>query len=446
MKTNHVTRRDFLTCSAMGAGMAALPTLITGCSSSEKETSWKPVDFPVYPDQAPDGKPLKAGLIGCGSRGTGAAVDFLKSGNGLTVTVLADVLKDRQDACREMLRGEGQEIPDDQCFIGFDAYQKVLESDVDIVLLCTPPPFRPMHFDEAVKAQKHIFMEKPCAVDPVGARSILVSAKRAEQQQLSVISGTVYRSQKNIVETWRRVAGGAIGDFVNAHVVRKGGALWHKKRQPGWSDMEYMLRNWINFSWLSGDHFVENFIHELDQMSWFIGQYPVMASANGGCHRQHNVGNQFDFFSVEYEYAGKMRACCSTRKLDGCFNERAVWVYGTKGYTNCTDTIFDLKGNVIWKYPEPKPEDADQTWKVTNPFVVEHARLVTAIRTNQPVNDAEAHVKSTLLAIMGRMAAYTGKAVTWDEVMASMLKIGPETYAMGPVYGIPETPPVPGML
>ena len=444
MKSNNVTRRDFLTCSALGAAGIALPTMVAGCSSSGKETSWKPADYPTWPDQAPDGKPLKAALIGCGGRGTGAAVDFLKAGNGLSITVLADVFKDKVDACRETLKGHGQDIPDDHCFIGFDAYQKVMESDVDIVLLCTPPVFRPAHFDAAVNAQKHIFMEKPCAVDPVGARSILISAKKAEQQQLCIISGTIRRSQKNCIETWRRVAGGAIGDIVTAHVVRNDGAIWHKKKEAGWSDMEYMLRNWINFAWVSGDHIVEMFVHEIDQVSWFMGQYPVRAMAYGGRHRRV-TGDQFDFFSVEYEYANKIKANCSTRLVEGCSNEHKLWVYGTKGYTNCTDIIYDLNGDVIWKYPTPKPEDADQTWKVKNPFEEEHVRLVTAIRNNKTVNDAEALVHSTMMAIMGRMSAYTGKDVTWDEMMTSTLKLGPETYAMGPVPGIPEEPPTPGV-
>ena len=209
--------------------------------------------------------------------------------------------------------------------------------------------------------------------------------------------------------------------------------------------MEYMLRNWVNFSWISGDHIVEMFVHEIDVMAWFTRQHPVRATANGGRHRRI-TGDQFDFFSVQYEYANKMRATCSTRLINGCSNERDVLVYGTDGYTNCKDTIFDLKGNIIWKYPMPKPEDADQTWKVKNATEEEHVRFVTAIRNNKPVNDTESLVQSTLMAIMGRMAAYTGKDVTWDEIMASTLKLGPETYEMGPVSGIPEVPPVAGTI
>ncbi|MDR1859975.1 MAG: Gfo/Idh/MocA family oxidoreductase [Bacteroidales bacterium] len=441
----NVSRRNFLANSAIGMVAGAMvPAMVTGCSSST-EPQWKPIDFPEWPDKAPDGKPLKAALIGCGGRGSGAIVNFLDAGNGLSVVALADVFPDRLNSCRSMLKGKGHEIPDDKCFLGFDAYKQAIATDADVVLLCTPPVFRAEHFTAAVDAGKHIFMEKPCAVDPTGARAILVAAKRAEQKGLCVISGTIRRSQKDCIETWRRVQGGAIGDFVSAHVIRNGGALWHKKREEGWTDMEYMLRNWVNFCWLSGDHIVEQFIHEIDQMTWFVGQHPVRANAYGGRHRRVN-GDQFDFFCVEYEYADKKRSNCSARQINGCSNEHAILVYGTKGYTNCFNKIWDLSGNIVWEYPYPKEGDTDKSWVVKDPFEMEHVRLVTAIRTNQPVNDAEAHVQSTLMTIMARQSAYTGKDVTWDEITASALKLGPETYAFGPVPGIPEIPPVPGTL
>ena len=225
---NTLSRRDFLKSSAVGAlGAVIAPSLITtGCSSSDEKKYPKAVVPELLP-QAPDGRPLKAGLIGCGGRGTGAAVNFRDAGNGLTVTMLADIFPDKLDACRKTLKGKGIEVTDENCFLGFDAYKKVIDSDVDVVLLCTPPAFRAQEFAYAVEKGKHVFLEKPCAVDPVGARSILKSAKIAEQKGLSVISGTIRRSQRDCIETYRRVAEGAIGDIVSAQVIRnRNGTTW----------------------------------------------------------------------------------------------------------------------------------------------------------------------------------------------------------------------------
>ena len=442
------SRRSFFKTSALGAiGTMSIPALLGSCSNSaSKEGKLKDVVVPEIRDKAPDGKPLKAGLVGCGGRGTGAAEDFLSAGDGLQITAIGDVFKDRVDTCREALKAKGQNISDENCFIGFDAYQKVIDSGVDVVLLCTPPVFRPLHFEYAVKAGKDCFIEKPCGVDPVGARQMLVLGKQAAQQNLSVISGTIRRSQRDCIKTYRRVAGGMIGDIVSAHVSRMGGSLWFRQREQGWDDMEYMMRNWVNFCWTSGDHIVEQFIHEIDQMSWFLGDIPpVRAEATGG--RQRRVtGDMFDFFSVEYVFDenNRLRAHCTARQIAGCDNQTIIMVYGTKGYTNCTNTIFNLDGSIAWEYPYPKPEDENQSMKVPDPFVQEHIRLVTAIRTGKPVNDVEQHVQSTLMAIMGRESAYTGKFVTWEQIMASDQKLGPETYQFGPVPGVKEEIPVAG--
>ena len=447
MKKNKTTRRSFFKKSAFGVlGTMTVPAILSGCSGSNpKEEKLKEVEVIEIRDKAPDGKPLKAGLVGCGGRGTGAALNFLDAGNGLQITAIGDVFKDRLDICREALKAKGQNIPDDKCFTGFDAYKQVIDSGVDVVMLCTPPVFRPLHFEYALKAGKDCFIEKPCAVDPVGARQMLALGKQAAQKNLSVISGTIRRSQKDCIETYRRVAGGAIGEIVSAHVSRLGTALWFRKREKDWDDMQYMLRNWVNFCWTSGDFIVEQFIHEIDQMSWFLGgKRPVRAEANGG--RQRRVtGDMYDHISVEYLFEDGHRAHCTSRQIDGCDNQWGViMVYGTKGYTNCSNKIFNLDGSVAWEYPYPKKEDTDQSMAVPDPFVQEHIRLVTAIRTGTPVNDVEQHVQSTLMAIMGREAAYTGKFVTWDQVMASNLKLGPETYQFGPVPGIKEEIPLAG--
>ena len=429
-----LSRRKFIASTALGTlGTVGAAGLITSCSGGGKRPGNQ--KLPVLLKQAPDGKVLKAGLIGCGGRGTGAAMNFFDAGPNLQVVALGDVFQDKIDNCRKVLKTErNMEIPDENCFIGFDSYEKVINSGVDVVLLCTPPHFRPAHIEAAVNAGKHVFMEKPCAVDPVGARSVLISAKKAEQMGLCIISGTIRRSQKDYMETQRRVANGEIGDIVSAHVIRNGGALWRMERKPEWTDMEYMLRNWVNFCWLSGDHPVEMFIHEIDVMNWFIGKIPVKAIGWGGRQRRIS-GDQYDFFSIEYLYDNGMRAHCATRQINGCSNLKEEIILGTKGYANCSGILYGPDGTEIWKYPYPAEEDTENEWKVPDPFVQEHIRLVTAIRTGKYVNDAEAQVNSTLTTIMGRMSAYTGKDVTWDEMLNSDLYLGPKTYVLGPVPG-----------
>ncbi len=437
-----IDRRGFISKSSLAAiGAIGTAGLLNSCSGKPKKPELK---LPVLLNQAPDGKVLKAGLIGCGGRGTGAAINFLDAGPNLEIAALGDVFKDKLDQCREQLKKQKNvEVPDEKCFVGFDSFEKVIDSGVDIVLLCTPPHFRPAHVEAAVNAGKHIFMEKPIAVDPVGARKVMVAAKRAVEKELSMVSGTIRRVQKDFMETQRRVASGQIGEIVSAHIIRNGGSLWVIQRQPGWSDMEYMLRNWANFCWLSGDHITEQFIHEIDVMNWYIGKNPVKAIGWGG--RQRRVtGDQYDFFSIEYIYDNGMHTHCAARQITGCSNLTEQFIVCTEGFANAKGMLYNLKGEEIWKYPYPEEGSTDETWKVKDPFVQEHINLVTAIRTGKPYNDAEAQVNSTLITIMGRMSAYTGKDVTWDEVLNSDLYLGPKTYAFGPVPGIPETPPVIG--
>lgn len=438
-----IDRRSFISLSAMAAiGTIGTSGILTSCSEGTKK---KKIELPGLLTKAPDGKPLKAGLIGCGGRGTGAAVNFLDAGPNLQITALGDVFSDKLDQCRQQLKAERNvEIPDENCFIGFDSYEKVIDSGVDVVLLCSPPVFRPSHIEAAVAAGKHIFMEKPIAVDPVGARKVMVAATRAKEKGLNIISGTIRRVQKDFIETWRRVASGEIGDIVSAHITRNGGALWVIKRQPGWTDMEYMLRNWANFCWTSGDCIVEQFIHEIDVMNWHLGKIPVKAVGWGG--RQRRVsGDMYDFFSIEYIYDNGMHTHCATRQIAGCTNITEQIIVGTRGYANAKGTLYNLKGEEIWTYPYPEEGSADPTWKVTDPYVQEHINLVAGIRTGNTVNDAEAQINSTLISIMGRMSAYTGKDVTWEEVMNSDMSLGPKVYEFGPVPGIPETPPVIGV-
>jgi myo-inositol 2-dehydrogenase/D-chiro-inositol 1-dehydrogenase len=435
-----LSRRKFISKTTLAAiGTVTAARLVTSCQGKEQAT------LPVLLNEAPDGKLLKAGLIGCGGRGTGAAVNFLDAGPNLQIFALGDVFQDRLDRCRSQLRKQRNvEIADENCFTGFNNYEKVINSGVDIVLLCTPPHFRPAHVEAAVNADKHIFMEKPCAVDPVGARRVMIAAERAKEKGLCIVSGTIRRSSKNFMETQRRVSNGEIGEIVSAHIIRNGGSLWVIQRQTGWSDMEYMMRNWGNFCWLSGDHIVEQFIHEIDVMNWHIGKNPMQAIGWGG--RQRRVtGDQYDFFSIEYIYDNGMHTHCAARQISGCSNLTKQFIVGTEGFADARGTLYNLKGEEIWKYPRPEEDDPDQTWAVKDPFVQEHINLITGIRTGNTINDAEAQVNSTLIAIMGRMSAYTGKDVTWEEVINSDLSLGPKTYEFGPVPGIPETIPVIGI-
>jgi predicted dehydrogenase len=458
MKKNSFSRRKFLTgASVIGAaGVVGFNPLIS-CSGGNGKKSISQVsglpfkkmsDLSVPPllDTAPDGQPLKAGVIGCGGRGTGAALNWLKAGPNLSITSLGDVFKDRVDACRERIKKEMNiDLPEDICHVGFDSYQKVIDSGVDVVILATPPVFRPIHFDAAVKARKHVFMEKPVAVDSVGVRNVLASAKMADSLGIKIICGTQRRHQRDYIEVYKQVATGVIGDIISANAYWNQSKLWHKNPQPEWSEMECMIRDWVNWLWLSGDHIVEQHVHNIDVINWFTGMYPIKAVGFGS--RQRRItGDQYDNFSVDFEYENGMHMHSMCRQINGCANNVGERMFGTKGSTNCHNKIFDLAGNEIYNYPYPLNEKGEPSKSVAvNPYDQEHIDLVTCIRQNIPVNEAEATAMSCLTAIMGRVSAYTGKLVTRDEIMNSDMKLGPETFIMGTV-GIMKnaTIPVPG--
>lgn len=443
MKKKAYSRRSFIgRASAGAAGMVAAPALLHSCAPKTQDVEYT---LSTLLDQAPDGQELKAGLVGCGGRGTGAAQNFLSAGPNLKVVALADVLQDKLDECKKKLKeNKDQDIPDENCFLGFDAFQKLLELDLDVVLLATPPKFRPEHFEAAVQARKHVFMEKPVAVDPVGARSIMATAKKAEGLNLSVITGTQRRHQRDYIALYKQAAGGAIGEMVGGNVYWNGGKLWHKDPNPDWNEMEYMIRDWVNWCWLSGDHIVEQHVHNIDIANWFAGAHPVKALGFGS--RQRRVtGDQFDNFSVDLVYENGIHVHSMCRQINGCGGgvfERLQYAEGAAHFhwTNCHLT--NLAGEEVYAYPYPTNEDGNRYLELS-PYVQEHVDLVTAIRNDEPINEAENTAKSTLTAIMGRISAYTGKEVTWDEMMNSDLKLGPKVYAFGPV-DIPKEVPVAG--
>ncbi len=441
MKKN-ISRRNFLGKAAVaGAAGAVLPSVMNSCAPRDK---MKDVIVPQFLDQAPDGPELKAGLIGCGGRGTGAALNFLDAGPNLKITALGDVLEDRLVSCRKRIANDrNNEVADENCFVGFNAFQKVIDSGVDIIILATPPFFRPEHFSAAVSARKHVFMEKPVAVDPVGARFIMATAKKADSIGLSVATGTQRRHQRDYANNYAQVAAGAIGDIVSANCYWNSGKLWHRNPNASWSEMEYMIRNWVNWTWLSGDHIVEQHLHNIDVVNWFTGSHPVKAVGFGS--RQRRVtGDQFDNFSVDFEFESGIHVHSMCRQINGCERNVSERVQGTKGASNCKNSIVDLEGSEIWKYKYPLNDEGEETEDVkVSPYVQEHIDLITAIRTGNQFNEAENTAISTMVGIMGRISAYTGKLVTWEEMMNSDLKLGPKVFEFGPV-DVPKDVPITG--
>jgi len=438
MKKTSISRRNFFgKAAAVGVAGVVAPAILASCSRETKKT----VAVPTMLDQAPDGPVLKAGVIGCGGRGTGAAINFLSAGPNLQVTALCDTFKDRVDACREAIKKEkGQEVPAENCFVGFDGYQKVIDSGVDIVIMAAPPYFRPEHLAAAVQAKKHIFAEKPVCVDPVGARSVMATAQKAKGLELSITTGTQRRHQRDYVATWQQVAEGLIGDIVGGTVYWNGGKLWHRDPNPSWSEMEYMIRNWVNWTWLSGDHIVEQHVHNLDVLNWFTGSHPVKAVGFGSRLRRV-TGDQYDNFSVDFTFENGIHAHSMCRQINGCVNNVSERLQGAKGSTNCRNTVLDLAGAELWKYQYPLDKDGKPTNNVSvDPYVQEHIDLVTAIRTGQTFNELENTAISTMVAIMGRISAYTGKETTYEEMMNSDLKLGPTVFDLGPVNINKEVP------
>jgi len=447
MSNNQFSRRKFLaSAAAVGAAGTMGVGALTSCAGGGGKSAvagaydWVPTEykFPPMLATAPEGKELKAGVIGCGGRGTGAAINFLSAGPGLTVTALGDVFQDRVDNCREEIKKQkGQEIAIENCFVGFDAFEKVIDSGVDIVILATPPKFRAEHFEAAVKARKHVFMEKPVAVDPAGIRQVLAAAKMAESMGLKVVTGTQRRHQHNYISLYKEITNNGIGNIVSANVYWNGGKLWHRDNKPEWTEMEWMIRDWVNWCWLSGDHIVEQHVHNLDVAMWFFGQHPVKALGFGSRQRRP-TGDQYDNFSVDYSFADGRQMHSMCRQINDCTNGVYEVFHGTKAIAK-TDgkdlTIVDAAGTVM--FTAEKSE--------IDPYVQEHTDLVTCIRQDIPWNQAEETAISNMVAIMGRVSAYTGKAVTYDEMMNSDLKLGPDTFIMGNIGYIEKTTvPVPG--
>lgn len=441
-QSKNINRRRFLGAATLaGIGVLGANAVLSSCKA--KATN-KVMGLPPILSGAPDGKPLKAGLVGAGNRGTGAAINFISAGPGLNVVALADVFQDKVDACRKRFEKYNLPIPEENCFVGFDAYKKLMAlPDIDVVILATPPKFRAEHFKEAILQKKHVFLEKPVAVDPVGIRSVIATAKKAKAIGLNVVTGTQRRHQEDYIETYKQVANGAIGQITSAKAYWNQNHVWFRTREEGWDDMTYLIRNWNNYCWLCGDHILDTHIHNIDVVNWFVGRHPESAIGYGGRARRI-TGDQYDFFSIDFDYGNGVSSHSMCRQIDNCANGTGEIINGTEGYTNCQNTIWNLDGTVKWKFEYPKDKNGQPMNQIKiPPYVQEHIHLVYAIRTGEYVNQAEETAASNLTAIMGRTAAYTGKKITWDEMFESDMELGPKEIKFGAVDM--EFPiPVPG--
>ncbi len=371
---------------------------------------------------------LRVGLVGCGGRGTGAAAQALKADRNVKLVAMGDAFDDRLQSSLAGLRRDETltgkiDVPAERCFVGFDAYRRVIEA-VDVVLLCTPPGFRPLHLRAAVQANKHVFAEKPIAVDAPGVRSVLETCAEARKRNLSIVSGLCLRYSNAYREMMRRIHGGAIGELSVLQADDLRGTIWRRDRQKGWSDMEWQMRNWYYFTWLSGDFNVEQHVHNLDVCAWAMGdRYPEKCFGLGG--RQVRVGteygNIYDHFSVTYEYASGAKVYSHTRQQANCKNDISVYAMGTQGRAVISERGQTITGSKPWQM-RGKDNDFYQT---------EHDELFAAIRNGRPINNGEYMCKSTLMAIMGRMAAYTGQQITWEMAQNSKEDLTPVNYDWG---------------
>ncbi|AMV34068.1 putative oxidoreductase YcjS [Pirellula sp. SH-Sr6A] len=363
---------------------------------------------------------LKVGLVGCGGRGNGAAKDAMSADPGCRLTAIAEVFYNRLEEGKKQLSktlGPQYEVSDDQCFSGWNAVEKILETDIDVILLATPPGFRPMHIEAAINAGKHVFCEKPVAVDPVGVRRVMAACEKAKEKGLSVVSGLCWRYDLGVKATMEQIQNGAIGEIVSIQENYLTSTLWSRTPNPDWTPMHRQVLNWLYYSWLSGDHIVEQFIHSLDKAMWLHNdEPPVKCYGTGGrqVRTAPEFGDIYDHFSIVYEWANGTRCYAATRQMSECFNETEDYVYGTEGTAKVLAN--KITGKVNWKYEGEKP----------SMYYLEHVALMNAIRRNEPINNGDYMCKSTLMAIMGREAAYSGQVIKWDDAMKSDLKLGPD--------------------
>jgi predicted dehydrogenase len=371
-------------------------------------------------------KKLKLALVGCGGRGSGAAVQALTADPEVELVAMADAFVDRLEgslkAIQEHFEGEKKiKVKEKNRFVGFDAYKKAIDM-ADVVILATPPGFRPYHFEYAIKNDKHVFMEKPVATDSAGIRKVLATAKLAKQKKLNVVVGLQRHYQQKYLSLLEQVRGGVIGKIRAGQIYWNDAGVWVRKRQAGQTELEYQMRNWYYFNWLCGDHILEQHIHNIDVANWFIGEYPVEAQGMGGRQVRNGIdhGEIFDHHFVEYTYPGGAVIASQCRHQPGTMSRVDEVFQGTKGGVTLGNGIIeDLEGNTLYNYPRKWGEDP-------NPYQVEQDRLFASIRNGGVIADAENAAKSTLSAIMGRMATYSGKKISWDQALNANYQLVPE--------------------
>ncbi len=411
------SRRSFLKHGAAAAA-AASTALATGARARDAE----------------ERGPLKVGLVGCGGRGTGAASQALSAEDGTVVLwAMADVFSDHLDSSlRNLSHAMGEEradriqVSEDRRFVGFDAYEKLLASGVDVVLLATPPHFRPAHLRAAIEAGKHVFTEKPIAVDFPGIRHVLDTVAMAERKQLSLVSGFCWRYNTRHRAFYKRLHNGHLGDLRAVYATYNASPLGTHERKPEWSETEFQLRNWQHFTWLSGDHLVEQAVHSVDKLGWAFGdEAPRRVVAVGGRaqHEGEARGNVFDHFSATFEYDEGIKGFLMCRQWAGASYENSDYYYGAKGHAiiNGWAEQHEFFGDNPWRY-DGEGNDMYQQ---------EHDVLFASIRAGRPINDGRWMTNSTLMALMARAAAYTGQTISYEQAMESEERLGPDTYAWG---------------
>lgn len=378
---------------------------------------------------------LKAGVVGCGGRGTQAVLDLFHGSENVDLVAMGDLFEDKLEASLTKIRGAEQfkdriKVSPEHHFVGFEAYKKVLASDIDIVMLCAPPGYRPMHFEAAIEARKHVFCEKPFGTDPVNVRRFMDAAKKSEELKLTVMSGAQRRNQREYLETIDQIRNGAIGDVVAAYAWWEGSPVFPvKAREPQWADMTWEHREWYSFVWICGDQIVEQHLHNIDAVNWALGMHPIKVKATGGAvwrPREELYGNIYDHISAEFEYPNGIRMSSYCRQFPkGLPTKIGEELVGTKGRSNLTNLAA----------PGPK----------SVPYVAEHTALIASIRGEGPyVNHGIAVAESTMTCIMARESAYSGETLTWEQMMNSQLDLMPKEFGYDLKMDVPPLP-VPGV-
>ena len=410
---DNIKRRSFLKNSSILTGSLVLPSF-----SFKKQ---KQLD-----------KKLKISVVGCGGRGTGAAVQALRADKNVELVALCDAFEDRLErslnAIIDELDGEMNiKVKDKNKFVGFDGYKKAIDL-ADVVILATPPGFRPQHFEYAVNKSKHIFMEKPVATDAAGVRRILESAKLVKEKKLNVVVGLQRRYQLSYLDILKQVRRGVAGKIISGTVKWNGHGVWVRKREPQQSELEYQMRNWYYFNWLCGDHIVEQHIHNLDVANWFLDEHPISAQGMGGREVRKGIdhGEIFDHHYVEFKYPSGAVIHSQCRHQPGTLRKVNEVLVGTKGVINLRNggvvTINDHNGNLLHKY-DPKND--------ISPYQIEHNKLFKSIRSGGQIDDTEYGATATMTAIMGRMATYSGKLIEWETAMNADEKLVPDNLSWG---------------